>query len=45
MSILIKILIQSYNVACYNENNIKTFNMYLLNKLLIGHVNRKLCCC
>ena len=36
MSILIKILIQPYNVACYNENNIKTFIcIYLTNFLSV----------
>ena len=41
MSILITILIQSYNVPC---NNIKTV-ICLLSKLLIGHVTWKMCCC
>ena len=39
MSILITILIQSYNVSCNNNKTV----INLLNKILIGHVTWKMC--
>ena len=39
MSILITILIQSYNVSCNNNKTV----INLLHKILIGHVTWKMC--